>query len=170
MPRTVETKEWRSVSFPELVTKLGGGSGFSVDSLVGMIASAENKGEDFRIVCDEGQFVVPLALITEYFQDHRRPAVKMSQKEELEYLRKKVAELEDEREKADGTEFKPNPVIPMRGQESHSLPPPRDSEIPSPDRMSPEQIREDLKKDLRGKPILTKESPTVKKARAEAGL
>jgi hypothetical protein len=80
MPKIGEIKEWRSVSFPELLIKLGKAPSFSLDHLVEMIAAAESKGEDFRIVNDAEQFFVPLNLITEYLQDRLKPKISLPQK------------------------------------------------------------------------------------------
>jgi hypothetical protein len=164
MPRKTETHEWKQVSFPELVTAIGSGTSFSVDQLVSMLSNAEQKGEDFRIVHQDGHFIVPLGLIQEYFKDHARPAPKLSQKEELEYLRKRVADLESVR--ASVEELKPHPQAPPRPerfQMTPTAPPPRDEGIPTREKMSAEELREDLKKELGAAAPLTRESGTVKK-------
>ena len=163
MPRKTETHEWKQVSFPELVTTIGSGTSFSVDQLVSMLSTAEQKGEDFRIVHQDGHFVVPLGFIQEYFKDHARPMPKLSQKEELEYLRKRVSALESERAGAD--ELKSHPQAPPRPERPAivPLPPPRDETIPAREKMSAEELREDLKKELGAAAPLTRESKTVKR-------
>jgi hypothetical protein len=163
MPRIEQTPEWKQVSFPELVTTIGGGTSFSVDQLVSMLSAAEQKGEDFRIVHQDLRFVIPLGFIREYFKDHARPTARMSPKEELEYLRKRVSELESERVGADKSN--PHPQAPSRLERppANQVPPPRDETIPNREKMSSDELREDLKKELGAAVPLTRESETVKR-------
>lgn len=167
MPRTEVAHEWWQVSFPELVTAIGGGTAFSVDQLVSMLSAAEQKGEDFRIIHQNTRFIVPLGLIQEYFKDHARPVSRMSAKEELEYLRKRNAELEAELRISAGigTELKPHPTPTPRPRASAimPLPPLRAEDLPSREKMSIEDLRKDLKKEIEKAAPLTRESETVKR-------
>jgi hypothetical protein len=165
MPRIEQTPEWKQVSFPELVTTISGGTSISVDRFVAMLSAAEQKGEDFRLIHQEERFVVPLGLIREYFKDHPKPIPSMSLKEEVAYLRKRVAVLESEN-RGPGMEIHPAPSMSPRPLASTASAPPRDQDVPSPnarERMSMEELREDLKKEVRNSVPLTKESETVKR-------
>lgn len=136
MPRKEEIASWKQVSFPELIVAIGSGTSFSVSQLVSMLATAENKGENFRIVHQDQHLEVPLGLIQEYFKDHARPAPKMTLRDEVEYLRKRVTELEGERSQQ-GEPMKAHPDLPIR-TEIPEMPPqvPRGTKI-SPERRCP---------------------------------
>jgi hypothetical protein len=168
MPRKEEVHIWKQVSFPELVTAIGSGTSFSVSQLVSMLATAENKGEDFRIVHQDQHLVVPLGLVQEYFKDHARPAPKMTLRDEVEYLRKRVAELEVERV-GPVEAIKPHPDLPARPEipEMPAQVPPRDENIPR-EKMSAEDLRDALKKDLSASKPLSRESKVVRKSRESA--
>jgi hypothetical protein len=181
MPRPQQSNPWENasrISFPELVTTIGGGTAFSVDKLVSMMATAEKKEEDFRIVHQETHFIVPLGFIHEYFKDHARPVPRMTMKEELEYLRNKNAELEARLQETGlpGTEMKPHPRFMPRSEERDysSAPPSRDIDIPfvPPERMTPEAIQDELRKDLQGQGAtpISRRTPAAKRAMAEDKL
>lgn len=166
MPRIEVTHSWKQVSFPELIVAIGSGTSFSVNELVSMLANAEKKGEDFKIVHKDEHFSVPLGLIQEYFKDHARPTPKMSAKEELEYLRKRVTELESMRAEF-SPDMKPHPNPPTRPEIPPPQAPPRDENIPR-EKMSAEDLRESLKKDLSDSKPLSRESKVVRKSRESA--
>ena len=169
MPRPVPIEEWHPVSFPELVAKIGTGTFFTIDKLVGMLAAAEKKKEDFRIVHGDIRYFVPIEKIKEYFEDHLRPVPKMSLKEEVEYLRSRVQKLEASRlepEDEQAPEMKPHPEIqerPKRGR------PPklqeRGIEVPTPDQMNADEIRQSLVEDLKESEPFSRNSPVEKKRR-----
>jgi len=94
MPRETRPTVWETVTFPELVTRIGGRTTFSIDDLVRMIASAEKNNEPFRLVDSDVNFEVPVDQIRDYFKDHPRPARRLTLQEENAWLKGRVKELE----------------------------------------------------------------------------
>jgi len=140
------------------------GASFSVESLIEQIATQDDEkdnvghviGADFFINKGDKQFVVRKEKIREYFTEHPKPVPKMTLKEEVEYLRKRVGDLESEKGKPipepEKLETREEPVIPGPTE---------------PKKVDPLEIQKQLAKELKEKGV----KPTVgrpKKVKPEA--
>ena len=174
MPRPQPTVVWNQVSFPELVTRIQGGTLFTVDDLVKQLDAADKDSSPFRITHNEVNYEVPLELIREYFLDHARPARNLTVKEELEFLRARVKELEARLAEAglddgrEGLKAHPSFQTPFKQRPStaHASPVP-DSPPgfrPNEKKQTVAEIQADLAAELRGKKPLTAEDPRVQGA------
>ena len=142
-----------------------GNLAFTHEDLILMLSSSDDSNEDFKIVHRDELFVVPAQSIREFFQTHAKPKRKMGKDEELEFLRKKVAVLEEkERPKAfPGPEpEKPAAVSFGKSWTDHGLPTSAKADdeeplIPDPEslperdkRETVEDVQARLAKELRG--------------------
>ena len=143
------------VSFPELISEIGGSCAFGLDELVAQIA-AKKDGEDYHLYHRRSHYIVPFDKIQEYFVDHTRPIPPMNEKEELEYLRKKVKELELQKVGEKKPEHKRDleekePESPKASEKEEITYPQRDESIPPPKRETPEEVAQRLAQELKGK-------------------
>lgn len=152
-------------SFEELWSKLGGSVRFGLDELVKMIAVQDDDDKDFYIHHRDATYVVRKEKIREYFITHEKPIPPMTSKQELIYLREKVAQLEREAKERMGQEkpFKdvsPESIEPLQETEpkmevdpaASTVIPPRDESIPPPSdrkKKSLKEIQAELAQDLK---------------------
>jgi len=173
MPRNDPQPTWESVSFLQLLAKIQGGTPFTVDQLVQQLDRSERSGEDFRISHQRVNYVVPVDQIREYFTTHPRPAKKLTPQEQVEFLTKRVKELEAKL--AEHGLMEPTPVydeqprFERQGRVPVASEPQPEPEIPTGtkdgDKMTTEQIQDDLLKELDGKKPLTRDDKLVKNAK-----
>lgn len=83
------------VTFPELITRVGGKMAFTVDELERQLDLCDGLNEDFPITVGDDRYIVPVGAIREYFATHQRPNKPMNKDQEIEMLRRKVVDLEN---------------------------------------------------------------------------
>lgn len=108
------------VVFAELWDRIGGGTRFTSDEIVGMMAECRGRMEDFRMIHNADRYVVRLEAIEDYFQTHPTPEKPMKAEERVKALQAELQEarraIQEARNSARATQAevpRPEPFNPM---------------------------------------------------------
>ncbi|MCK4828759.1 hypothetical protein KA005_74195 [bacterium] len=169
----------KEIQFGHFWAEHGARISFTLDGVEAMMSASHDAKEPLFFHVSGTLYMIPWHSIDNYFKTHTKPKPPMSQKEELAYWRKRAMELEVQVKgiKADETKLaKPAPDVPDEippeeeetkefkvaepgeAPEAETIVPPQDKSIPimkkedrEKDRMSPTEIQEDIKADLKKK-------------------
>ena len=95
------------MSFEQLSSEIGPGTGFTLERLMQMAADQEEKGEDFNIQHGDTLFYVPIEKLREFFSVYERPKRTLSVKEENAVLKKQMADMKAEMDRLRGGSLEP---------------------------------------------------------------
>lgn len=95
MPRPPAPKPTEIVvSVEELLTNIMPTLDFLLDDVIMMLSRKHDQSSDFLITHKTKRYRIPIPSIEAYFKTHQKPERKMTVKEENEFLKKKLAEME----------------------------------------------------------------------------
>ena len=84
------------MSFPEFMAKAAGRLNFTLEELEIQLDQADKNGEPFTIIVRDTVYRIPQGEIKNYFQSHERPLRPQSKDDQIEFLRRQLADKERE--------------------------------------------------------------------------
>ena len=143
------------ITFQEFMSKAAGRLTFTQEELEIQMDQADKNGEPFTIIVKDTVYRIPQTLIKAYFQEHERPARPLNKDDQIELLRRQLADKEREiseirgKKSIEGIVTNQTPYVATGASTRSPMP---DAPLPESDRVveSETDMRQRLADELRG--------------------